>query len=240
LILLTGVAAIGTAWFWWVEHWSFLDAAEQTATTVTTVGLGEVRPFDASAKVFSIFLSVVGVSIGLFTLGALFGEQIENSLARYGRRRMDHRIARLAQHVVLCGFGRVGSGIASLLDGRGVELVVIDLDERRVGEAADEGFAVVEGSSTEDDTLRQAGIDRAKTLIISLASDAEAISTALSARALNEQLRIIARANDPSSEAKLLRAGRGPGRESAAPGRAAHGCVRATARRRRLSRRRRP
>jgi voltage-gated potassium channel len=166
-----------------------------------------VRPFDSSAKAFSIFLSIVGVSVGLFTLGALFEEQVENSLARYGRRRMDRRIASLSRHVVLCGFGRVGSGIARILETRDVDLVVIDLDDRRLGEAADAGHAVVEGSSTEDDTLRAAGIERAETVIISLASDADAMSTALSARALNEKLRIIARANDPSSEAKLLRAG---------------------------------
>jgi len=166
-----------------------------------------VRPFDATAKVFSIFLSIVGVSIGLFTLGALFGEQIESSLAHLGRRRMDRRVSQLSQHVVLCGFGRVGSGIARLLGARGVVFVVIDTDERRVGQAADDGYAVVEGSSTEDETLRAAGIDRAKTVIISLGSDADAMSTTLSARALNEKLRIIARANDTSSEAKLLRAG---------------------------------
>jgi voltage-gated potassium channel len=166
-----------------------------------------VRPFDSSAKAFSIFLSVVGVSVGLFTLGALFEEQVENSLARYGRRRMDRRIASLSRHVLLCGFGRVGSGIAQMLAGRDVDLVVIDLDERRLRQAAEAGYAVVEGSSTEDDILRAAGIDRAKTLIISLASDADAMSTALSARALNDKLRIIARANDPSSEAKLVRAG---------------------------------
>src|SRR4029079_11101543 len=86
VILLVGIALIGIFWFWLVEHWSLLDASEQTITTITTVGLGEVRPFDSSAKAFSIVLSIFGVGIALFTLGALFSEQIEESLARYGRR----------------------------------------------------------------------------------------------------------------------------------------------------------
>jgi hypothetical protein len=93
---LFAVALAGTAWFWIVEHWSFLDALQQTVTTITTVGLGEVRPFDDTAKIFSIFLSVVGVSAGLFTLGAVFEEQVEDTLDRYGRRRMDRRIAKLS------------------------------------------------------------------------------------------------------------------------------------------------
>ncbi len=198
---------IGTEWFWLVEHWSFVDALQQTITTVTTVGLAEVRPFDESAKVFSIFLSVLGVSAGLFTLGAVFEEQVEDTMARYGRRRMDRRIAKIDHHVVLCGYGRVGTQIARLLSAHDQLIVVIDTDERRVGDAASAGYAVVEGSSTEDEILLAAGIERAVTLIVSLGDDADAMSTVLSARALNPRLRIIARANDTSSEAKLMRAG---------------------------------
>jgi voltage-gated potassium channel len=207
VILLVAVTFIGSGWFWLVEHWSFLDALQQTITTVTTVGLGEVRPFDTTAKIFSIFLSVLGVSAGLFTLGAVFQEQVEDTVARYGRRRMDRRIAKIDRHVVLCGYGRVGTQIARLLRGHDLPIVVVDAEERRVEDAATGGYAVVAGSSTEDDVLLAAGIERAETLIVSLGDDADAMSTVLSARALNSRLRIIARANDTSSEPKLLRAG---------------------------------
>ncbi len=205
MLLLIAVALVGTAWFRFFEHWSLIDSLYQTVTTVTTVGLGEVRPFDDSAKVFAIVLSVVGVSAGLFTLGAVFEEQIEDTLIRYGRRRMDRRIDRLADHVVLCGYGRVGMQIAKLLARSNV--VIVEADDRQVERAVDDDFAVVQGSCTEDDVLREAGIDRAATLIVSLGSDADAISTVLSARDLNPKLRIVARANATSSEAKLLRAG---------------------------------
>jgi len=207
LLLLVAIACVGTAWFRFIEHWNLLDSLQQTITTITTVGLGEVRPFDDSAKAFSIFLSIVGVAAGLFTLGAVFEEQLEDTLVRYGRRRMDRRIAKCSNHVVLCGYGRVGLQIARLLHARGTEMVVIDVDERRVHEAMEEGFAAVSGSSTEDEILHEAGVDRAATLIVSLASDADAMSTVLSARALNPALHIIARANETSSEAKLVRAG---------------------------------
>jgi voltage-gated potassium channel len=174
---------------------------------VTTVGLGEVRPFDTSAQWFSVFLSIFGVSAGLFTLGAVFEEQVEATFARYGRRRMDRRIAKLSRHVVLCGYGRVGTEIARFLHARDLEIVAVDTDEARVASAADAGFVVVLGSSTEDDVLLSAGIERASTLIVSLGNDGDAMSTVLSARALHPKLRIIARANETSSEAKLLRAG---------------------------------
>jgi voltage-gated potassium channel len=190
-----------------VEQWSLLDAAYQTVTTVTTVGIGEVRPFDSSAKAFSIALSIVGVSAGLFTLGAVFEEQMEETIARVGRRRMDRQIERLSDHTVLCGYGRVGAQLARHLVVRGVSLVVVDLDERRCAVAADHGALVVTGSSTEDDILLAAGVRRASVLIASLGSDADAIATVLSARVLNPDLRIIARANEVSAEAKLVRAG---------------------------------
>jgi voltage-gated potassium channel len=198
---------IGTLWFLLVEQWSLLDSLYQTVTTITTVGIGEVRPFDSSAKAFSIVLSVVGVSAGLFTLGAVFEEQVEETMVRVGRRRMDRQIDRLSGHTVLCGYGRVGAQLAVLLGARDVPLVVIDIDRARCEAAGDRGALVVTGSSTEDDVLIAAGADRASVLIVSLGSDADAISTVLSARVLNPELRIIARANEVSTEPKLVRAG---------------------------------
>lgn len=184
-----------------------LDAAYQTTTTITTVGFGEVRDFDASARAFSIFLMVFGVGAAFYTLGGVFEEWVEDSLERFGRRRMDRRIESLAQHTIICGYGRVGCRIAQLLHGHDVDLVVIDVGDEQCGQATDDGLLAVKGDSTDDDVLRLAGIERAATLVVSLASDADAISTVLSARVLNPTLRIVARANVESNEAKLERAG---------------------------------
>jgi voltage-gated potassium channel len=190
-----------------VEGWSFVDSLVQTVTTVTTVGLGEVRPFDTSAKYFSVVLSVVGVSVALFTLGAVFEEQLEDSLVRYGRRRMDRRIAKLRNHVIVCGYGRVGTYIGLLLNDSAADVVIVDANDDALHHAVETGHAIVHGSCTEDDVLREAGIERARTMIVAVGDDAVAMSTALSARALNPKLLIVARANDISSEAKLVRAG---------------------------------
>jgi voltage-gated potassium channel len=201
------IAVAGILWFWLVEGWSFLDAAYQTVTTVTTVGFGETRPFDSSAKAFSIALMIFGVSAALFTLGAVFEDQLEEQMQRFGRRRMDRQIESLAGHTIVCGYGRVGIQIERLLAGRGSDVVIVDADAARCALAADEGRLTVLGDSTEDETLQAAGIGRAETLIVSLGDDADAISTVLSARVLNPELRIVSRANAESSEAKLTRAG---------------------------------
>jgi voltage-gated potassium channel len=190
-----------------VEHYSLLDSAYQTTTTITTVGFGEVREFDASARAFSILLMIFGVGAAFYTLGGVFEELVEDSLTRFGRRRMDRRIESLSTHVIVCGYGRVGQRIAEVLQGKGIDIVVIDTGDEQCAQAASQGILTVQGDSTEDDVLRNAGIERASTVVISLASDADAISTVLSARVLGPDLRIVARANAESSEAKLERAG---------------------------------
>jgi voltage-gated potassium channel len=207
LALLVGIAAAGIVWFWLIEGWSLVDATYQTVTTVTTVGFGEVRAFDTSSKIFAIVLMIVGVSAALFTLGGVFEELLEQQLVRIGRRRMDRRIDALSGHVIICGYGRVGTDIARSLAAKGEQLVVVDLEQARCEAAAQHGHLVVVGDGTEDDTLTLAGVHRATTLIVSLGDDAEAISTVLSARVLNASLRIVARANAASTEAKLRRAG---------------------------------
>ena len=119
---------------------------------------------------------------------------------------MERRIENLSDHVVVCGYGRVGQRVVELVQARS-RVVVVDRDEAQCEVAADVGFFTIVGDSTDDDVLQQAGVARASTLIVSLQSDADAISTVLSARALNQDLRIVARANASSSEAKLRRAG---------------------------------
>jgi voltage-gated potassium channel len=205
--LLLALALAGILWYTVVEGWSLVDGAYQTVTTISTVGFGEARPVDDSGKIFSVFLMVFGVAAAFYTLGGIFEETLEGQLVRMGRRRMDRQISRLAGHTIVCGYGRVGSRIAARLGAADEPIVVVDNDEGKCAAAADAGHLVVAGDSTEDSVLRLAGIERARTLIVSLGSDADAISTVLSARVLNAELRIVARANAESSEAKLRRAG---------------------------------
>jgi voltage-gated potassium channel len=206
LALFAAVMTVGAIWYWLVEGFSAVDALYQTVMTVTTVGFGEVRPLGARGRVFTMLLIVVGVGVALYAIVGSIEDVIENRLGRWGRKRMEHQIDRVEGHVVLCGYGRVGQGIVPMVEPRSV-VVVVDRDVDQVERASDAGLLAIEGDATDDDVLRAAGLDRAATIVVSLQSDADAISTVLSAREINPRVRIVARANAEHSEAKLVRAG---------------------------------
>lgn len=206
LALLTAVVLVGALWYWLVEGFSLVNAVYQTVMTVTTVGFAEVEPLGSRGRIFTMVLIVVGVGVALYAIVGLIEDILEHQLGRWGRKRMERQIDRVREHVVLCGFGRVGRGIVPMIEGRS-PVVVIDHDPARIGRAQDAGLLAVEGDATDDDVLRAAGLERASTLIVSLQSDADAISTVLSARVINPTIRIVARANAENSEAKLVRAG---------------------------------
>ncbi|MGH9086352.1 MAG: potassium channel family protein [Acidimicrobiales bacterium] len=110
----------------------------------------------------------------------------------------------MRDHVIVCGWGRVGRTIAAHLQGSGTDVVVVDSDPERIAQV--EG-PTVEGDATDDDILRAAGIERAATLIAALSTDADNLYTTLSARSLRPDLFIVARARMEASEPKLAQAG---------------------------------
>lgn len=184
---------------------SFVDAVYQTVTTVTTVGFREVGDFGTGEQVFTIFLIVIGVGLVLYTFTLTVQVVVEGQLREImGRRRMDRTIARMDQHVVLCGWGRVGRAVAADLAGAGRQVVVVDSDAERL---AGIEFATVLGDATLDATLRAAGIERAGALVAALADDAANLFVTLSGRTLNPDLFIVARARQEDSIDKLARAG---------------------------------
>ena len=182
-----------------------LEAMYQTVTTVATVGFREVRPLTAAGMVFTMVLILLGVGTVLYNLGVLVESVTEGHLRQHlERRRMDKRIAGLSGHIIICGYGRVGRASAAQLLSTGHDVVVIDRDpERMVG--VDVPHLV--GDALADDTLREAGIDRARALIAALEQDADTVYLTLSARALRPDLVIVARARTVDSKTKLMLAG---------------------------------
>ncbi len=122
-------------------------------------------------------------------------------------RREQRAIDALNDHVIICGFGRVGRQVAGDLRAAGERYVVIDERLEHVEEARHVGVRFIEASASEDEALLQAGIERARAVIACVDSDAENVFVALSARGLNADVPIIARASKPDAEPKLLRAG---------------------------------
>ena len=200
-VLVTAIGTIGYV----LLGFSLLDAVYQTVTTLSTVGFREVEPLSTVGKLFTTVLILVGVGTVLTTFTVVVEALIEGSLRDiYGRRRMDRKIAGMAGHVIICGWGRVGQSIARYVAAAGQPLVVVDTDPDRL---ADIGHLTIVGDATDDAILRAAGIDRAASLVAAIDTDAENLFVALSGRSLRPDLFIVARARTSSSEEKLRRAG---------------------------------
>ena len=199
LIIIAGTVA------YMVLGLTFIDALYQTITTISTVGFREIGNTTTAWKITTMVVIVVGAGSALYTLGVVLENLVEGRLSdRLGRRRMERKVAAMQDHVIICGWGRVGRAIHETLADAGHTAVVIDIDPAR---AATAGDAVVLGDATDDDVLREAGIDRARCLVVALVNDSDNVYVTLSARGLRPDLLIVARARTDSAYAKLLQAG---------------------------------
>jgi voltage-gated potassium channel len=200
--------AVGTAGFILIENYPPFDAFYMTLVTVTTVGYQEVHPLSPAGRVFNSLLIFFGVSTMFFAIGGITQTAIELELNQFfGKRRMRNMIDNLRDHYIVCGFGRVGRGAAEELTRAGVRFVIIDNQEERVTRAIKGGMLAALADATRDSTLREVGIDRARGLIATLASDADNLFVILSAKTLNPALKLTARVAEVESESKMLRAG---------------------------------
>ena len=205
LVIIIAAGAIG---YIIIEGWSFIDALFMTVITITTVGYEEVHPLSAGGRIFSIFLIVGGVGGALYILSSIVQFIIEGQLGiTLGRRRMERRIAKLKEHFILCGYGRVGQEIARIFTEEGVPFVIIDKDRDSIASAEKDGYLYMLADATNDEGLKEAGIEQARGLVVAAGSDADNVYITLSARGMRPDLFIEARASSKEAEAKLKRAG---------------------------------
>jgi voltage-gated potassium channel len=164
-----------------------------------------VGELSTGGRLFTIILIISGVGTVLYALGKGARFMLEGELQEaFGRRRLEKRVRELKDHYIICGFGRMGKIIGRELRNRGVEFIAI---EKNPISYEKEEMLILEGDATQDDILKESGIERAKGLITVLSTDAENLYVVLSAKGLNPDLYIVARAGEEGSEQKLLRAG---------------------------------
>ncbi|HEY0380789.1 MAG TPA: NAD-binding protein [Candidatus Elarobacter sp.] len=208
--LLVSVVVLGTAGYVALEGWGWFDAFYMTVTTITTVGGGEPQPghLTVAGKWWTIGVVAFGFGVLTYTLLALMAYVLEGHLGEeVGARRMRRRVAKMHDHFILCGFGRVGREIARDFTAEKIAFVVVDINPDSLQRAAAQGFTVMNGNAADVGTLQAAGIERARGLVTAVDDDADNIYVTLSARILKPDLFIVARANAEDAERKIRLAG---------------------------------
>ncbi len=186
----------------------WLDAVYMVVITIATVGYGEGSTLPPGEQILTMAVIVLGISAAVFTLGGFIQMTMEGELERALRLgRTSRAIDKLSNHVILCGFGRIGQILAKELTAKKQDFLVIDGNSAMIAEAQNQGYLVLLGDATDEATLITAGVERAKTLVTALPNDAANVFITLTARNLNRSLLIVARGEQQSTEKKLLQAG---------------------------------
>lgn len=209
ILLLHIIIAAGIAGYMIIEKMSFTQAVYITTVFITTVGYTD-HVLSDSGKLFTVVLLVLSWGAFAFVIARITQFVINGEIHQYFKnRRLMKEISQLSHHVILCGYGRNGQQAANILRAHGVKFIVIEKDEQLMQKAVLDmpGLLHIEGDGTDDDVLRLAGVERAKALITTLPLDAQNVFIVLSARSLNPSLKIISRASEASSVAKLRKAG---------------------------------
>jgi voltage-gated potassium channel len=179
-----------------------------TTITVTTVGFSEAFPLSPPGQAFTMVLAFVGVGVILLIASEFARAVLDTDIHRIlGIRRDLTMIKKLSNHIVVLGYGRMGRAVVEVLRARGIAYSVVDLDPDRYRDLEEEHQPAVLGDATQENVLRAAGVERAKTLIACLADDAHNVYSILLARQLNPDITIIARAVDDGAEERLKLAG---------------------------------
>ena len=198
----------GTLGYMLIEHYSLLDSLYMTVVTLSTVGYREVQPLTENGKVFTIFLIVVNLSTFTYFITQLSSYFLDGEFSdAYKFYNMKNSISELEGHIIICGFGRNGREAAKIFSNSNRNFVVVEKTESRKDDLPFEVKFYLADDATRDETLLQAGIEKASALITTLPTDADNLYVVLTARELNSKIKIISRASNDSSVKKLKTAG---------------------------------
>jgi voltage-gated potassium channel len=177
------------------------------AITLSTIGFGEVNPLSTGGRIVTALLILGGLVVVQISIQGVLGLSESGYFRRLRERRFRRWLSAMNDHVILCGYGRIGREIASQVTREGVPLVVVDLDPERGAAAQEQGLAVLAADATLDETLVAAGLHRCRSLVAALPNNAANLYVVLSARGLAPECRLIARADSEEAERKLHLAG---------------------------------
>ncbi len=208
-VMLALVLSMGTAGYMILEEWNFLDSLYMTVITISTVGFSEVNPVSNQGRILTMTILISGLGVLGYVVGTLTRTLVEGQLLEVmGRKKLERQIQKLKDHYIICGYGRVGRIICEeIKKSKPTPLVVIDKDSTLTPEIEEHGYLYFLGDATREECLLKAGILAAKGLATALDSEADNVYITLTARGLNPDLFVLARAGRRGSEKKLARAG---------------------------------
>lgn len=208
IITAAFIYCMGIGGYMLIEEWSFIDAAYMTAITLSTVGFLEVHEPSMAGRIFTIFLIFIGVGYFLYLAGVIVQSIVEGEIRQVlGRQRLDKKISKLENHYMICGYGRIGRVLCNFIREDKKNIVVIEKDETQAVVLEKEKLHYLIGDALDEELLTKAGIQRAGFLVAALATDAANVFLVLTARQLNPDIYIMARASSPDVGKKLLVAG---------------------------------
>lgn len=208
-ILLFVVILGGIAGFMMLEGYSFFDAAYMTVITISTVGFSEVEELSKPGRAFTMGLILTSFGTFAFAISEITRFVVDGELEQYlYHRRVLHKIAKMSDHTIVCGYGRNGRQAVRTLREYGEKVVLIESNpDRQPASDSDGAVLHIIGNATHDQVLLDAGVKRAKAMISTLPKDADNLFVTLSARVLNPKMKIISRASEENSDSKLRHAG---------------------------------
>jgi voltage-gated potassium channel len=206
-IAVVVLLVVGTIGYRWLEGIGALDSFYMTVITISTVGFGEVKPLSSEGRLFTVGLIFCGGGLAAYTLSSFAEFLLSGEWRVEWEQRRLRMLSQLSNHIIVCGYGRVGRHVAHELKAEGLPFVVIDSNPEKVEHIRLSGYIALNGNAADENGLKQVGIDRARGLVAAANTDAENVFIVLTARSLQPDLLIVARANYEESEPKLLRAG---------------------------------
>lgn len=208
IILLFIIILIGTFGFSLLERVDLFTAIYWTIATIATIGYGDVVPTTIGGKAFSIIIIISGVTVALYTFTALMTFSMEGELKTImGISKMKEKIGLLKEHVIVCGYGKVGKNIVSNFIKRDIPFVVIEKEPAAVEILKRNNLPYIYGDATYGEILDMAGISKGKTLISCLSNDADNLYVIVEAKERNPNIRLILRASRPESVKRFLKLG---------------------------------
>ena len=207
-ILFLALFIFGTSGYMIIEGWDVIDSMFMTTITLATVGYSEVNAISQEGRIFTVVLIIFGVSLFLYVVGNTMQFLVEGRLrVILGRRKLEKIIAKLNDHYIICGYGRIGRGLCQYLLQKNLKVLIVEKDEDRIPLMEEDNVPYIIGEANEEDSLEKAGIARAKGLLSVLGSDPDNVFVVLISKQLNPNVFVVARANQDMAKKTLESAG---------------------------------